>query len=355
MRATPGARYARPMSGTPDLATLAADPAWFAHRYDPAMDHVHLLHLTRADHRAATFLTDEHLPKDARLAVQPRAELVAAAPPPAPAHFIFHSAYCGSSVLARAFDLPGVAMGLKEPPIFNDLVGWRRRGGDPKRVAMVLDQGIGLLARPFAAGEAVVIKPSNVINSLAGAILTMRKDARALLLHAPLRTYLISVAKKGMWGRWWVRELLVGLLKEGAMPLAFDTQQLLGQTDLQAAAVGWLSQQAIFAGLAGRLGASRVRTLDSETLLARPHEVMAALATLYALPLDTAAIDAIVAGPAFTRHSKSGEAFGRQARAREYDDAGAIHGEEIDKVARWAEVVAEGAGIPLALPAPLIG
>lgn len=78
----------------------------------------------------------------------------------------------------------------------------------------------------------------------------MRGQARALLLNAPLRAYLTSVARKGMWGRWWVRELLVGLLAEGAMPLAFDANQLIGQTDLQATAVGWLSQQAMFHDLA---------------------------------------------------------------------------------------------------------
>jgi hypothetical protein len=100
-------------------------------------------------------------------------------------------------------------MGLKEPVLLNDLVGWQLRGSTAAQIAPVLDDGLALLARPFAAGEAVVIKPSNLLNGMAPAMLTMRPQSRALLLYAPLRTYLGSVAKKGMTGRLWARDLLV--------------------------------------------------------------------------------------------------------------------------------------------------
>ena len=62
---------------------------------------------------------------------RPAVDVVRAAARPATMHFIFHSAFCCSTVLARAFDIPGIAMGLKEPPIYNDIVGWRHRGGGP--------------------------------------------------------------------------------------------------------------------------------------------------------------------------------------------------------------------------------
>jgi hypothetical protein len=46
----------------------------------------------------------------------------------------------------------------------------------------------------------VVAKPSNVINSLAPLMLTMRRRRCALLLFAPLKIYLGSIAAKGLWG-----------------------------------------------------------------------------------------------------------------------------------------------------------
>lgn len=333
---------------------IAQDPNWLAHRYDPELDSVHFLRTPRDVHRRVTFITDEYLPKDGELRVIRRGEAMAAAPPPGPVHFIFHSAYCCSTLLARAFDIEGVSMGLKEPVILNDLIGWRHRGGEPRRIAEVLDHSLALLARPFSPGEAVVIKPSNVTNGLMAGMLAMRPEASALLLYAPLETYLGSIAKKGMWGRLWVRELLVKLLKGGLVDLGFTNEQYLGLTDIQAAAVGWVAQHAQFAGLIERFGEDRVRTLDSETLVARPYDSTIALSKLYRLGLGAAAIQDIVSGPAFSRHSKSDSDFGRDQRAAEQRDAAVVHGDEIEKVTKWAEVVAANAGVSLELAAPLV-
>jgi hypothetical protein len=344
-----------PPSVARSAADILGDAAWLAHRFDPEADAVHFLHVPRALHDRATFLIDEQLPKDAEPVVIRRAEAMALAPLPAPIHFIFHSAFCCSTMLARAFDRPGWAVALKEPVILNDLVGWRRRGGAGPDQAEVLNDTLTLLARPFAQGEAVIVKPSNVIASLTPAMLALRPDARAVLLHAPLRTYLRSVAKKGLEGRLWVRTLLMGLLDDQLVDLGFSGRDHLGQTDLQVAAVGWLAQQALFEKLIARFGAERLRTLDSETLVANPAAVMARLADLFRLPADEALIQEVVDGPAFTRHSKLGDAFDASERAREHQDAAELHADEVEKVAIWAEHVATGAGITLTRTAPLIG
>ncbi len=122
----------------------------------------------------------------------------------------------------------------------------------------MLGDACTLLARPFAAGEAVVVKPSNLVNGFASAMLTLRPEARALLLHAPLRIFLGSVARKGMWGRVWVRDLLVKQIADGTQWPGMGMSEFLALTDLQAAAIGWLAQHAIFARIAaaGRSGSA---------------------------------------------------------------------------------------------------
>lgn len=331
-----------------------ADARWLAHRYDPANDAVQFIAVPRATHRNATFLTDEYLPAGtARLTLR-RSDAVRAAPPPAPLHFIFHSAYCCSTLLARAADRPGWAMGLKEPVILNDIVGWRRRGGTGPDMASVLDDTLTLLARPFETGEAVVIKPSTVVNGLAAAMLTLRPQARAVLLYAPLRTYLGSIAKKGLDGRLWVRTLLAGMLDDKLVDFGFTIRDYLGQTDLQVAAIGWLAHHRLFTQLVDRFGADRVRMLDSATLMADPKAAIAAIAQLYDRPLPVDAVDDIAGGPAFRTHSKSGDAFTATDRIREHRDAAAVHGDEIEKVAQWSEAVAASAGFSLTPKAPLL-
>lgn len=340
------------MSPTP--SPILRDAEWLAHRYDPTADAVHFIRATRNDHRAATFLTDEFLAGHNAPVAIARAAALAGARPPAPVHFIFHSAFCLSTLLARALDIEGVSMGLKEPVILNDISGWRQRGGKPRMVARALDGALALLARPFAPGEAVVVKPSNLLNPLSSAMLTMRPEARALLLYAPLETFIGSVARKGMWGRLWVRDLMVKLRKQGAVDLGFSDEDYLRHTDLQAAAVGWLAQHAIFARLIERYG-ERVRTLDSEQITATPAEALTGLVALFGLDLPPDRIAAIVAGSVFTRHSKFGSTFDAADRAAEQRAGVTAHQDEIEKVTVWARAVAETASIPLRLPSPLFG
>ncbi len=335
-----------------DIDSVIADGRWLAHRYDEAHDAVNFVHLSRDGHQRATFLTDSEIGDAPRL-VFTRAECLAAAralAPPAPS-FIFHSAYCCSTMLARAFDIPGVAMGVKEPQILNDVVGLRLRDGDPRQVAAALDAALWLLARPLASGEANVIKPSNLINSMIPAILAMQPDARALLLHAPLDAYLGSVARKEVMGRAWVRELMWKLIRLGqAERFGFTEEELYRHTDLQVAALGWLAQNALFADLASKHG-DRLRTVDSETLTQRPGESMAALGALFALDVDA---DATAAGPAFRQHSKDRGAYGAVDRVAERASGLAIHAREVAMVMEWSLAVAAHASVRFDLPAPLL-
>ena len=342
------------LASSTDFIGIARDPQWLAHRYDPGHDAIHFIPAPREIHRATTFLIDDHLPSGLTPVVLRRDDVMATSPSAAPIHFLFHSGYCCSTLLSRATDKPGWAMGLKEPMILNDLVGWRRRGGQGADMATVLDNVLTLLARPFAPGEAVVVKPSTVINALAPAILALRPDACAIVMYAPLRTYLASIAKKGIDGRRWVRTLLTGMLDDNLVRLGFSTRDYLEQTDLQVAALGWLAQQQLYADMIARYGPSRVRSLDSTRLLADPAAAMTEMGALFRQPLSVEDAHAVAAGPVFTRHSKSGEAFGTAERDAEHRDAAAAHADEIHKVAEWAAVVARSAGIDLDAPAPLI-
>lgn len=337
------------------------DPAiatWLAHRLVESTDSVRFAHLPRDAHAAMPFLTDDHFTaKFGSMPPQvdaPAAQLLSQFGK-RPLGLLFHSAFCGSTLLTRALAEPGAAMGLSEPVILNDVVGMRQRGASPAATARAADLALRLLARPFAPGEAVVIKPSNVINPLAELLLALAPEARAVFLYAPLETFLISVVRKGLPCRLWVRELMAGYLPQGMMaPLGIEPEDIFRQSDLQVAAAGWLAQHRLFAALAQRLGAARLRTLDSEKLTEEPERALAAAADHYGIALDPAVITGIATGPAFTRHSKSGAAFTPDQRRAEYKAARGAHAEEIDMVCAWAGKVAEQAGVAMAAPNPLI-
>ncbi len=334
------------MTAVPDFDP--ADARWVAHRYERVRDEVHFRFVPRAEHGGFPFLTEEYVGAHPAVRMS-RAEAVAAVGRDQPApRLIFHSAFCGSTLLCRAFDSPGLAMGLSEPVILNDIVGIRRRKeADPKRIAQLLDETMRLLARPWGDGEAVVVKPSNILNPLAAGMLALHPDAKALLLHAPLPVFLASVARKGMWCRLWARELLEGYLGDGVVALGFASDDYFRLTDLQVAAVGWLAQHRLFAAIAERFGPERILAVDSEAMLAAAGANIERIALHFSIAVDSRLAAEIAGGPAFTRHSKSREAFDAAARAAQRAAAEAAHGDEIAKVTQWAGAVAEAAGIPL--------
>jgi len=327
-------------------------PEWLAHRYDPPNDAVHLRLVDRETRARVPFLTDEELGGPGQPQVLRRADLAALRAQAGPVHFIFHSAYCCSTLLANVYDRPGSAYSLKEPVLLNDLVGWRHRGAPPSAIGPVLEQSLDLLARPWTPGEVGVIKPSNVVNGLAPAMLAARPGARAILLYAPLRIYLGSIAGKGLWGRRWVRDLLHKQLKEQLVVPGFTAEDYFLQTDLQIAAVGWLAQHALYARLTERF-AGQVRTLDSERLLADPASSLGAIDALFEVTATGAERAALIAR-VFGRNAKTGDRFDTTDRRSDQAGAAAAHADEIAKVHDWALEVARTADIAMEVPAPLL-
>lgn len=323
--------------------SLTIDPMWLIHRYDEGNDTFHLVRVDRETRRRVPFLVDRELPF-VEPVVANRGDVLKYVQPSTPIHFIFHSAFCCSTLLANALDRPRIATALKEPQLLADMTGWRLRGGDPRKIQQVLHESLLLLARPFEPEETVVVKPSNVVNGLAEAILTMRPSAKAILMSAPLPVFLASIARKGMEGRLWARDLLAKQLAEGSINLGFEPRDYLLQTDLQAAAVGWLAQKAMFAHLAARFP-DRVRTLDSEVIVERPRDVVRACARFFDLKANGDTVTAMVAD-AFNQNSKDGSAFASGQRAADHAAGEAKYAEELHKVAIWAKAVADAAHIP---------
>jgi len=333
------------------MTEIIGDGRWLAHRYDETNDSIQFRLVPREAQRELTFLTDFEI-GDAPLAIHPRQDCLAEVRKGdlATPRMIFHSAFCCSTLLARAFDIPGVSFGLKEPQILNDVAGLQMRRADPRQIAAAIDIALLLLARPIDEGEINVIKPSTVVNPLIPLILAMRPELRGVLLHAPLETFLGSVARKEVEGRAWVRELMWKFILSGqADRFGLSDEDLYRQTDLQVAALGWLTQHALFGDAAAKN--ANLRALDSETLMKRPAQSLYALGKLFDLKFDA---DLIANGRAFKTHSKDRTDYSADRRQEERDRGLELHAREIGMVMKWAEKLAQHAGIATSLP-PILG
>jgi hypothetical protein len=167
-----------------EVTAIAGDYRWFPFRLDASATSIAFIRADRDDHRAVTFLDDELSHRSGISRQVPVQELapVARRLPANPCHFIFHSAFCCSTLLARALDVPGKSMGLKEPLVLNDLVQAAMAAGAPGAIkSSALAPILSLLARPFAPGETVIVKPSNAANPLIEQIMDTRPASKALL------------------------------------------------------------------------------------------------------------------------------------------------------------------------------
>lgn len=320
---------------------ILADSAWLAHRYDEAGDLFHFCKIPWEKRALIPFLSDDALhPYSERHMISARQIDPKSAA--APLHFIFHSAFCASTLLTKAL-ASGPVTSLSEPQVLNDMIGALRRGIAPAEVARALDQAMSLLARPMADKPVVVLKPSNLVNHLAQAMMMLRPESRAVFLYAPLDVFLGSVARKGLWCRLWVRELLDYQRQLGMGPFGFSDADYFRLTDLQVAAIGWLNQYHLFDTLsAGPLG-PRIYRLDSEQLTQSNGAHLAQIARHFGL--DACQSAAIAESPELSRHSKFGHAFSAQDREKEREAARAAHADEIEKVSLWAREVARSAGL----------
>ena len=336
------------MSAPDYIATLLSNEDWLPHHWDAISGRVHFVRLERERHGEVTFLSDEHLgPLNLAASSAAWKDLHAQGridtPPP---QYIFHSAFAASTLLARALDVPGVAMGLKEPQILNELA-------EARRARALSDEAlrgvVQLLARPFAAGEKVVIKPSNVVNALAPSLLELDSGSNAIFLYAPLPRFLRSIADKGLWGRRWVRRLHGLVARDTRLDFSLSAGERFELTDLQVAALAWLMQHSQGAALVAHFP-GRVRTLDSETFLSERAGTLAAVAGHFGLAIDGAKAREIAAGPAFATHSKEiGRAFDPEAPLQPKAPIPVVD-EEIAMVAQWTQSVAEHAGIAMEFP-----
>jgi len=333
-----------------DQPDLIADPSWLPHRYDAASDRIQFVRMDAAMREQLTFLADYQpaADRDARwvAAEQLRTATIAGQQ----WNFLFHSAFARSTLLVKAFDQPGLSVGLSEPGILNDLAAAFRSPAARAALVPVVD----LLARPHWPGGSVVIKPSNAANALIGTLLSARPLSRAILLSGTLSGFLASVAKKGLMGRRWARRLHLLIGSYAPLDLGLSPAGMHELTDLQVAGLAWLLHQRHFSALLDQFPPQQLATLESGTIEAEPARTMVAVAGHFDIPFDPERAEAIASGPLFARHAKLGTDYKSTVASEEAAVLSPVISEEIAMTSVWIGHIADQAGLRLPVSRPLI-
>ena len=331
-------------------AEIARNASWLPHRIDWSRRRMQFLRLKRESLGEPGFLADRQVdgPQDeAWLSLD---QVAAMEPRAGPIHFLFHSAFCRSTLLARALDRPGRVAALNEPHILAALAGAGVSPGRPG--AALLGPVLRLLARSFPGEDAIVVKPTNHANALIPSTLTALPDARAVLMTNSLPSFLAAVIRKGMMGRRWGRLLYLELQSYAGLDLGMDAREQFAMTDLQAAALAWFLTQRWFALQQQQFG-DRLTVLDGDRFASDKVRTLTGVSAHFGLELEESEAEATAKGPLFTRHAKSGEDFA----AKDAEDAArsrsAVTEEEIAQVSQWISMIAQQAGLEVPRPQTL--
>ncbi len=336
------------MSLAPELARIVGGAGWFPDQFDARQ--VRYLEASREQLAQATFLDHRFTGQFKSIAAPTpdvRAMLARLPKPQAPA-IIFHTAFCASTLLARALDVPGRVRALKEPYLLvRAAEAFRRDGGaDLVLASRLLSQACG--------EERALAKPSNATNMLAPQLMSAAPQSRALILHSDLRSFLVAVLTAREDRKTFVRRLFQMFGENHPFVRQLDQCDLLLLPDIKMAAFAWrLQVEPLFAAL--NSAPERAASLNMRALSARPAETLSAVAQWLELGLEDVDFAAVAAGPVFAGHAKNvGHRYDADAQHAERRRIEEMFAWELDAACAWAaEKLPFGGGDDGRFPNPL--
>ncbi len=251
--------------------------------------------------------------------------------------FIFHIAHCGSTLLARAVDVPGRTLVIREPFALRQLAvdaAAANDGSDPGTRERCLRLITALLGRRYDGDQPVIVKANVPVNFILEPLMALHPESRGILLYADLDDYLLSVLKTPIHRRW-VLNVSRQLAEAIRSTPGLEDTNLAALGAPQTAACLWIAQLSRFhRALAG---CERLTSLDCQDLFARPAETLREAMSLAGAPVTASAARGIAEGDLFRRHAKDPRRkFDRSARARQMARLAEEMAPELEAARSWA-------------------
>lgn len=264
--------------------------------------------------------------------------------------FIFHSAFCCSTLLASCLDRPGRVLALKEPFSVLNLAGWNRaleteRG--PYDFKTLCSTTLALSSRPFSAGERTLIKPSNGANNLLPSILSEPGCGRVLLVYGTLEDFLVSVISGGARRQTFIDGILPLFITDFGADLEIKRLEGLGR--LERAALVWGLQVRLFSEVSTEASPEKVKTLKTQDFLDNRVKTLSALNDFFGYGFSETEINETFEGPLLGTHAKEPfKTFLPEEKEKEKQDVLSQNKIEISKAVKFAKTM--GLWFPEKLP-----
>lgn len=330
-----GGRY------VPTAVDIASDPAWFVENYDAQRNTLSFVRVDRDLLVQQPFLDSRWNRVElerCELSLDALASWMGTLASPPKLHFIWHTSFCCSTLIAEALNARGRNMSLREPQVLSSVADAKRGAARAKRpVPQRLHELVfRLLGRSAIGGESVVVKPSNAANILIDDA-ARHCGGKVLFLYSDLESFLISIEKGGVGLRKYARQLFGTIAGDSGEPLRWPAREIFQMSDLEIAALAWHMQIEQILRSLRAFGPGRVASLDCDAFLDEPEATLTALDGFFELGLGEDHIACTAAGPLLRRHAKEPtQAFNAEQRRADNDAVRRRLGSSLERVVAWS-------------------
>jgi len=209
-----------------------------------------------------------------------------------PSAYIFHTAFCGSTLMAQALDAVFNCLPLREPEVLGNLLVYinsqatdsspesKQKSEQDKRDW--LDRILRLLSRRYAPGQAAVIKANDYANPMMIKLLECPHEIPVLFMYTPLAEFFAACLKADN-RREWIRARYKLVSTDAARLLKLPAGLSINDDDYaQMAAVYWCFNIALYLQ-AWRRFPEKLYSLDFNAMLAQPRESIEACGRMFGL------------------------------------------------------------------------
>jgi hypothetical protein len=327
-------------------AELLHSPDYYPLKMDFNTGIVSFVPMSKASYKASSFLDGRVQALNSERYDIPASDLLLAAaetsPPPNRVHYIFHAAFCCSTLLARYLELVPPCFVMKEPLFLTQMAVVRPHPLESKDGALeplewlrLLDLCTRLLGRGYAAEDIVAIKVNDICNSLGDMLLDRDSNSKAVFVTIGLKEFLLVLLKSAE-RRQWLRGRLVKARRDAAFVVELAEFDPVRMSDAEGGAFLWALNEALRAQLCS-FNRSRVLTLPGEEISEAPEGAVLAVANHFGLPVSRGLPKNIFSDATAARHAKDpSRAYDARSRRKELKTLQKQIGAEADRGVAWA-------------------
>lgn len=340
------------------LDTFYDSPAYFVRGLEEDRKMLVLQRMSRQTYQSSSFLNEKLEAADDLYHLLPLDQTLAhfrqSAPLPKPIHYIFHFAFCGSTLLSRCMDYPDHTMVYKEPDLLHQIGYYLRFPNVYSLPAKeLLSFGLSSVQRTFQSTETPIVKLTDSCSNLPALCLDVHAEARAIVVYNSLETFLLATLKSRK-RRQYTRGMYIRARNDMAsagISLEVSKHML---SDAQMSGYVWLSLMYRYTDWLSRYG-SRFRSLKMDSLLAAPLQTMQAASSFMNLKIPPSLFEKTLDQGVFTRHAKAQHLqFDGTIYQSQKAMLMASLATEIEEGQKWVQQVKTQFPVDETLPAPLL-